>query len=332
MAIINYMHEEKYTVRRKSPTGNFFVRLLNRISWMFFFMKFDVVYSFGKIITLSDISGVPMWLLMWIFRCRKIIFVNSPSGCLDEEPKTFWKARDNGLLCGNCAFESKCNEDESLQNIEIANRYRISIAGTGSNPIARMQFVKQFHSRSINLSIYTPDLKVPKEFQWRDDKKFNLMHNFMSNSRGDMTRNVKGSHYVSAAVSNLANLGYEINYRSLVDIQLNEMRFWQVQADLIVDQLLYGWWGSTTLEALALGVPVICYLDDDFLSNFKFHFPEIEIPVINANHNNIQDVLKYFILNPTELLDLKIKSRIFATYFLDPEKNVEDLIRFFEQN
>ena len=37
------------------------------------------------------------------------------------------------------------------------------------------------------------------------------------------------------------------------------MRYYQVQADIIVEQLIYGWWGSTAIEGM-LGKPVTVIL------------------------------------------------------------------------
>jgi len=36
-------------------------------------------------------------------------------------------------------------------------------------------------------------------------------------------------------------------------------------ADLLVDQLLTGWYGAVAVEMMALGKPVVCYLREDDL-------------------------------------------------------------------
>ena len=52
------------------------------------------------------------------------------------------------------------------------------------------------------------------------------------------------------------------------------MRFYQAQADIVVDQLIYGHWGSTAVECMALGKPVVCYLDKRWKENFMDNYPE----------------------------------------------------------
>ena len=268
---------------------------------------------------------------MALLRIRRTSLVNSPSGCLDEAPKSFWGARDNGAICGNCAFFSNCHESDSLLNIDIANRHRIKVAGTWSNPMLYMEHVQHFKARSFNLEVYKPSIEVPKHLVWRDDLEINIIHSFMSNGRGSSASNIKGSHYVHSSIENLRSSGRRINLLNPTENRSSDMRFLQVQADIAVDQLIYGWWGSTTLECLALGVPVICYLSDDFLNFFHERFPNLEIPVVIANPKNIESVLRDLVDDPKKRADLKIRSRSFAEEFLDAESNVVELLEFFNR-
>ena len=323
---------ERVLQRAPSASGrNRLHRIWKKFCWIKFLLQYDVIYSFGKIVTISNISGVPIDLLMVLFRICGTSLVNSPSGCLDEAPKSFWGARDNGTICGNCAFFSNCHESDSLLNIEIANRHQIKIAGTWSNPMRYMDHVQHFKARSFNLEVYKPTIEVPKHLVWRDDLKINIIHSFMSNGRGSSARNIKGSHYLISSISHLRSSGRQINLLNPTDIRSSDMRFLQVQADIAVDQLIYGWWGSTTLECLALGVPVICYLSHDFLKFFHERFPDLEIPVINANPKNIESVLRDLVDDPKRRADLQIKSRSFAEEFLDADSNVIELLRFFKK-
>jgi hypothetical protein len=53
------------------------------------------------------------------------------------------------------------------------------------------------------------------------------------------------------------------------------------KADLLVDQLLAGWYGGVAVEFMALGKPVVCYLRE---SDLRF-LPEAmrrQIPIIRA--------------------------------------------------
>lgn len=318
-------------VRRASAASgsNGLQRLWMRFLWFRLLCTYNTIYSFGKIVTISHVTGIPINLILFLLKACGVTFVNSPSGCLDEAPKSFWRARDGGSICGNCAFSPNCNEKESVENIDIANKHSIRIAGTSSNPMMYMDHVYHFKARSFDLEIYHPNLVVPLELAWREESKTNIIHSFMSNGRGTQFQNIKGSQFVIDAVDDVRRAGHEMKLLSPSNTKSSEMRYLQVQADIAIDQLIYGWWGSTTLECLALGVPVICYLSDDFLRFFYSRYSDIEIPVINANPATISRVLRELVEDKDRIRQISKSSRIFAEWYLDANSNVHELLNFF---
>ena len=66
------------------------------------------------------------------------------------------------------------------------------------------------------------------------------------------------------------------------------------QADLVIDQLLAGWYGGFAVEAMALGKPVACYLRDDDLC----HVPEPmrgELPILRVTPTTLEQDLENLI-------------------------------------
>ena len=59
------------------------------------------------------------------------------------------------------------------------------------------------------------------------------------------------------------------------------------EADIVIDQLITGWYGLLSVEALAAGKEVICYVDEHLKPDL---FPECPIEI--ANVNTLEDVLK----------------------------------------
>ena len=53
-------------------------------------------------------------------------------------------------------------------------------------------------------------------------------------------------------------------------------------ADILIDQLLAGWYGGLAVELMALGKPVICYIREDDLKYIPKEMRD-ELPIINAN-------------------------------------------------
>jgi hypothetical protein len=55
------------------------------------------------------------------------------------------------------------------------------------------------------------------------------------------------------------------------------------EADIVIDQMIIGWYGLKSVEALAAGRQVICYIDKH-LESFLF----ADCPIFNANINTLE--------------------------------------------
>jgi glycosyltransferase involved in cell wall biosynthesis len=113
----------------------------------------------------------------------------------------------------------------------------------------------------------------------------------------------KGTRYLAAAIDRLgADQPIEFVLRSGVSNAeaLELMR----DADVVVDQLIGGNFGLTALEAMALGKPVIVYLaEPSIVLGFD------ECPLINANPDTIEGVLRELISNRDRLPEIGRRSR-----------------------
>ena len=90
------------------------------------------------------------------------------------------------------------------------------------------------------------------------------------------------------------------------------MRYYQAQADIIVDQLNYGRYGATAREGMMLGKPVICYMN-------KFEYREEdklacldECPLVSATEVDVYEVLKNLVENASLRVSLGEQSRSYA--------------------
>ena len=123
-----------------------------------------------------------------------------------------------------------------------------------------------------------------------------------------------------SAVERLKTEGYPVEYFFVNNKPSNQMRFYQAQADIVVEQLIYGWWGSTFVEASALGKPVVCYLRPSWKEFFFKVFPEYnDLPIVEANVENIYQVLKKLITDEAYRLKKGNDARRFAEQHFDPE-------------
>jgi glycosyltransferase involved in cell wall biosynthesis len=91
------------------------------------------------------------------------------------------------------------------------------------------------------------------------------------------------------------------------------------RADLIVDQLLAGWYGGFAVEAMALGKPVVCYIREEDLKFVPARMAE-QLPLINARPDSVYSVLKDWLsARKHELSQRGRLSREFVENWHDPE-------------
>jgi len=101
---------------------------------------------------------------------------------------------------------------------------------------------------------------------------------------------LKGTSFILAAVDDLRAEGLPFDFQLIEGMAHEEAVDWYRRADVVVDQLLIGWYGVLTIEGLALGKPVLTYVRDDLLESFT-----PEIPIHNANPDNVKDQLRELI-------------------------------------
>jgi len=141
-------------------------------------------------------------------------------------------------------------------------------------------------------------------------------------------RAIKGTKYLIEAISKLKKEGYLVNLKLLEGVRHGQMREFCRDADVVVDQLLIGWYGGFAVETMALGKPVVCYLNEDL---FCFVPWAKDIPIVNANAINLYDKLKWLIKNPEERKKIGKMGREFVEKWHNPVMIAEKLINLYEK-
>ena len=180
------------------------------------------------------------------------------------------------------------------------------------------------------MSLWHPNLAVPPEHQLPNTDKIRILHSaYLTKSGRDWQgRNIKGSPFVLEAIDQLKAEGHPVEYFYVQNKPANQMRFYQVQSDIVVEQLIYGWWGSTGVETMALGKPVVCYIRPSWKDFFLKTFPEYDgLPVVEADTKTIYEVLRKLVVDAEYRKNKGIESRRFAESHFDPRNNTKKLIQ-----
>lgn len=131
-------------------------------------------------------------------------------------------------------------------------------------------------------------------------------------------RGAKGSQYILSAIERLVKEGHDIEPVVIEGLSHEEALEQYRRADILVDQVLAGWYGGVALEFMSMGKPVICYIRNSDLRFIPVKMRE-QIPVINAKPNTIYDVLKRVSqMGREELVSIGTKSREYALRWHDP--------------
>jgi len=124
-------------------------------------------------------------------------------------------------------------------------------------------------------------------------------------------REIKGTQYVLDAVQKLQSEGYPVELK-LVENMSNQdaLKLYHI-ADVIVDQLLAGWYGGFAVECMAMGKPVIAYIRESDLCNIPAGMKQ-NLPLINAEPDTLYDVLKRISENKASLAETARQSRAYV--------------------
>lgn len=137
--------------------------------------------------------------------------------------------------------------------------------------------------------------------------------------RSNDTKNIKGTPYVIEAIDRLKKAGYNVNLIFVTDIPNKEIIYYQMQADIIIDQLHFGRYGATAREGMMLGKPVVGYFaKHEFNPNREISFYD-EVPIVNATEKTIYEVLKSLINNNSLRKEIGQRSRDFAMKWHSPD-------------
>ena len=121
-------------------------------------------------------------------------------------------------------------------------------------------------------------------------------------------RKSKGTEYVLKALQELKKKYDNIEFVLVEGKTQKEAREIYKTADIIVDQLHIGTYGVFAIEGMALGKPVITYINE----MMKERLPS-DLPIVSAGADTIKEVLEQLILNP----ELRVKKGIAGRKYVE---------------
>jgi hypothetical protein len=224
----------------------------------------------------------------------------------------------------------------TMKRVEIAACHNINcyngMCNSGKLDQERQLRIKKFDKYADAIFAFNPDLLhfLPERAKflpyavasWYDiktlpfkgiDKRLKIVH-------APTNRAAKGSDIIIEALNKL-----EENYGDIIDIILVEniphkeaIAIYE-QADLIIDQILIGWYGGFAVEALKMGKPVMVFIREEDLKFIPAEMAEqCNQAFINANPLNIYEKLCSIAENPGILENYRNAGLEYVNKWHDP--------------
>ena len=142
-------------------------------------------------------------------------------------------------------------------------------------------------------------------------------------------RRVKGTEHLVRAVEQLRAEGEPVELRLVEHVDHAAALAAIAGADIVVDQLLTGWYGGVAVEAMALGRPVVAHLHEPDLERLPSE-QSAELPVVDATPETIADVLRRLL--HADRSKLAASSRAYAERWHDPLRIAERTRAAYERS
>jgi glycosyltransferase involved in cell wall biosynthesis len=139
------------------------------------------------------------------------------------------------------------------------------------------------------------------------------------------SRRRKGTEDV---VSACAQLDVELEIVEELDHRVAFERY--RRADIVVDQLNAGWYGVFAIEAMALGKPVVTFLNDEAVRRTEDAFA-VEVPVVAATRETLTDALRPLVASPEERRRVGAASRAYVERVHDLARVADRLLALYAE-
>lgn len=261
--------------------------------------KYDVFhFNYGS--TLFDFASYGIHLLdLPFYKGKKVVTYN---GC-DARQKYPTISRVDFSAChqDNC-YNGMCNSGR----LDRIRQIRI---------IKMSNYVEHIFSLNPDLMYFLPQEKTTflpytvagwgeiNTLEYKIYKKIKIAH-------APTNRAAKGSDFILKALKNLQKKYKNIEVILIEKIPYDQALQMYREANLIIDQVLTGWYGGFGVEVMKMGKPLGVFIREEDLKFIpKEMAKDLKDTIINLNPYNIEEELSKYIEN-TNLLHHKSKSSV----------------------
>lgn len=248
----------------------------------------------------------------------------SLTGCADGVTQTSFSQWGPHSVCSICRwrdYPEVCSDAKSIEWGTFRNAvadYQCNFGGNrvDYNIVPTLHEAPQFYC--LDPALWDPALPIPDSYQLPPETATSLKLYHAIGNRKERTDengvNIKSSHIYLPLIDKLRDEGIDITLLEPTAIPNKEVRFLQMQADIFLEMLTFGWFGANAREAMMLGKPVVCFIRPEWLESVRKELPEYaeELPIVNTTPETVEQVLRDLIANPEKRREIGERSRAFA--------------------
>jgi hypothetical protein len=253
---------------------------------------------------------------------KKIVYSNN--GCLDGVSQTAFAKWQPESVCSICRWQNEpsvCSDERNLAWGQFRNEvadFQCTLGGNRAdyNDDTRVHEVPEFYC--LDPHLWHPAIEIPAKFLLPPVKGEGIRLYHAVGHREERTRsdgvNIKSTHVYLPLIDKLKAEGISIDMVAPTGVPNRDVRFLQVQADIFLEMLTFGWFGANAREAMMLGKTVICFIRPAWLESVREEIPEYaeELPIVSATPHTIEAVLRELIASPERRREIGQRSREFA--------------------
>lgn len=259
---------------------------------------------------------------------RKISYSNN--GCLDGVSQTAFSRWGPESVCAICRWRNEpavCSDELNLKWGRFRNSiadYQCTLGGNRAdyNDDPRVHEAPGFYC--VDPDVWHPGLEVPEQFRLpRNSERTIRLYHAVGNRDLRTTSdgvNIKSSHVYLPLIEKLRSEGWDIELLEPQGVPNREVRFLQLQADIFLEMLTFGWFGANAREAMMLGKPVVCFIRPEWLESLREEQPGYaeDLPIVSATPDTVEQVLLDLMRHPDKRAELGRRGREFMLRWHSP--------------
>lgn len=284
-------------------------KLMRVYKRLFFFLfalgNYDVFHFFYGHTLLPRYADLPI-----LRRAGKKVFMHfRGQDCLNYDIFDYWRAQANNQI----ADKPPVNTPQQARNIQHLDKYCHEFFV--STPSLEQALP---HSTLVPQVVDLNELEYVGAVDRKPEKPIRIYHP-TSNPRKF------GTDFITEAINELKEKGYELDFQIIQGVPQQQAMKMYTEADIGIDTMLHGWYGNISIEFMALGKPVICFIRDEW------RHVKADMPIWDAGPANLVQRLEELIKNSVLRRELGEKGRQFVEQNHDVSVMVDKLLEKYGQ-